>query len=24
VKATNTILRDALHPSALILPVVPR
>jgi hypothetical protein len=24
VKATNTILHDAAHPSALILPVVPR
>jgi putative CocE/NonD family hydrolase len=24
VKATNTILHDAAHPSALVLPVVPR
>jgi hypothetical protein len=24
VKATNTILHDAAHPSAVILPVVPR
>jgi len=24
VKATNTVLHDAAHPSALVLPVVPR
>jgi predicted acyl esterase len=24
VKATNTILHDSQHPSALVLPVVPR
>ena len=24
VKATNTVLHDAAHPSALVLPVIPR